>query len=145
MHEIMDKSFIWAQNLVLYLIRSGLQFLSCYKATPLTELEHPLCVSVAHNFFAYLRSSNDEISKSLDGQDRFHIQHHDASLEQIAESQEKNTEDSDLKELPRSSNISKKDKAEWDFILVSSSGGPPEPGRHVSLNFILCLSSITHQ
>jgi hypothetical protein len=42
-------------------------------------------------------------------------------------------------------NIPKKDKAEQDFILVSSSGGPPELGRHVSLNFILCLSSITHQ
>jgi hypothetical protein len=30
MHEIMDKGFIWVQNLVLYLLRSGLQFLSCY-------------------------------------------------------------------------------------------------------------------
>jgi hypothetical protein len=34
MHEIMDKGFIWVQNLVLYLIRSGLQFLSCYRWIP---------------------------------------------------------------------------------------------------------------
>jgi hypothetical protein len=66
-------------------------------------------------------------------------------LEQTAESQEKNTEDVAMKELPESSNIPKKDKAERDFILVSSSDGPPEPSRHVSLNFVLCLSSITHQ
>jgi hypothetical protein len=32
-----------------------------------------------------------------------------------------------LKELPKSSNIPKKDKAKQDFILVSSSGGPLEP------------------
>jgi hypothetical protein len=81
----------------------------------------------------------------LDDRDRFHIQHHDASLEQTAESQEKNTEDAAPKEHPRSSNVPKKDKAEQDFILVSSFGGPPEPGRHVSLNFMLRLSSITYQ
>jgi hypothetical protein len=30
MHEIITKSFILAQTLALYLIRVGLQFLSCY-------------------------------------------------------------------------------------------------------------------
>jgi hypothetical protein len=104
-----------------------------------------LRISTASNFFAYFRSLNDEILGSLDDQDRFHIQHHDASLEQIAESQEKNTEDVDLKEHPGSSHVPKKDKAEKDFIIVSSSGGPPELGRHVSLKFTLCFLGITPQ
>jgi hypothetical protein len=80
-------------------------------------------------------SSNDEIFGSFDDWDRFHTEHHDASLEQTAESQEKNTEDADLKERPGSLQVPKKDKAKRDFILVSSSGGPTDPGRHVSLKF----------
>jgi hypothetical protein len=49
------------------------------------------------------------------------------------------------KELLKSSNIPKKDTAKQDFILVTSSSGPPKPNRHVSLNVVFYLSSITHQ
>jgi hypothetical protein len=41
----------------------------------------------------------------------------------------------DLKERPGSSHVPKKDKAKRDFNLVTSSGGPTDPGRHVSLKF----------
>jgi hypothetical protein len=65
-------------------------------------------------------------------------------LEHTAESQEKNTEDADPKERPGSSHVPKKDKIERDFILVSSSGGPPEPSRHVSSCYVvLRVSSLS--
>jgi hypothetical protein len=88
---------------------------------------------------------NDEAFGSLDDRDGFQIQHHDAALKQTAESQERITEDAAPKELPKSSNVPKKDTTKQDFILITSSGGPPEPNRHVSLNVVFYLSSITHQ
>jgi hypothetical protein len=55
------------------------------------------------------RSSNDDASRSLDDRDHFQIRHHDAALEQIAESQERSNEDVALKELQKSSPTPKKD------------------------------------
>jgi hypothetical protein len=88
---------------------------------------------------------NNEASGSLDDRDRFQIWHHDAALEQTVESQERNNEDAALKEPLKSSNTPKKDTAKHDFILVTSSDGPPEPNRHVSPNFIFYLSNISPQ
>jgi hypothetical protein len=79
------------------------------------------------------RSSNEETSRSLGDRDRFQFWPHDATLEQMADSQEKSQDDAALKEL---SKLSKKDGAKQDFILVSSSGGPSEPVQHISLFFI---------
>jgi hypothetical protein len=72
------------------------------------------------------------------------IQPRDAHLEHAAELQDKNADDADPKERPGSSPTPKKFWVEKDFILVSSSGGPPEPSRHVSLQFMLyCFLNIT--
>jgi hypothetical protein len=88
---------------------------------------------------------NDETSGSLADQDRFQIRHHDATLEQTTDSQERSNEDAALKELPKPSPTPKKDMVKQDFILITSSGGPSKPNRHVSLNFVFYLSNITHQ
>jgi hypothetical protein len=67
-------------------------------------------------------------------------------LEHTAQSQEKDADDSEQKEHPRASTAPKKADAKKDVILVTSSGGPPEPNRYVSMQLILaCLSSITPQ
>jgi hypothetical protein len=82
---------------------------------------------IAFDFLATFRSSNDETSRSLGDRDRFQVQPHDATLEQMADSQERSHDDAALKELSKPSPSLKKDGAEQDFILVTSSGGPSEP------------------
>jgi hypothetical protein len=71
--------------------------------------------------------------------DRFQFRPHDATLEQTADSQEKNQDDAVLKELSKQSPPPKKDVAKQDFILVTSSGGPSEPARHISSSFNLLV------
>jgi hypothetical protein len=101
------------------------------------------CITLS--FFVTLRSLNDETSGSLANWDRFQVQPHDATLKQTAKSHERNDEDAALKELPKPSPPPKKDMVKQDFILVTSSGGPSEPNRHVSLNFVFYLSNNTRQ
>jgi hypothetical protein len=71
--------------------------------------------------------------------DRFQFQPHDATLEQTADSQEKSQDDAALKELLKQSPPPKKDGTKQDFILVTSSGGPSEHARHISLSFNLLV------
>jgi hypothetical protein len=78
------------------------------------------------------RSSNEESSRSLGDQDRFQFRPHDATLEQTADSQEKNQDDVALKELLKQTPPPKKDGPKQDFILITFSGGPSEPAQHVS-------------
>jgi hypothetical protein len=86
-----------------------------------------------------LKSSNEETSGSLVDRDRFQFRPHDATLEQTADSQEKNQDDAALKELSKQSPPPKKDVTKQDFILVTSSGGPSEPARHISLSLNLLV------
>jgi hypothetical protein len=97
------------------------------------------------SFFVIFRSSNDESSGSLADPDRFQVRPHDATLEQIANSQERSHEDAALKDLPKPLPPPKKDVVKQDFILVTSSSRPSEPNRHVSSNFIFYLLNITRQ
>jgi hypothetical protein len=91
------------------------------------------------------RSSNDDISGSLDDQDHFWIETRDGNLETIAQSQGKNTDDTERKEHLGTSRAPKKASAKKDVILVTSSGGPPpESSCHVSTPlFSICFSIIT--
>jgi hypothetical protein len=92
------------------------------------------------NSVARFRSSNEESSGSLGERDRFQFLPHDSTLEQTADSQEKDVEDATLKDLPKPSSPPKKSTAEPDLILVSSSGEPSGSKRHVSSNLLsLCI------
>jgi hypothetical protein len=93
---------------------------------------------VAFNTVVIFRSLNEATSGSLVDRDRFQFRPHDATLEQTADSQEKNQDDAALKELSKQS-PPKKDGAKQDFILVTSSSGPSEPARHVSSSFNLLV------
>jgi hypothetical protein len=88
------------------------------------------------NYVARFRSSNEESSGSLGERDRFQFRPHDSTLEQTADSQEKDVKDATLKDLPKPSSPPKKSTAEPDLILVSSSGEPSGSKRHVSLNLL---------
>jgi hypothetical protein len=79
------------------------------------------------------RSSNGDISGSLDEQDRFCIKTCSSHLETTAESLEKNADDAKCQERPNASKASKKANPEQDVILVTSSGVPPESNCHVSM------------
>jgi hypothetical protein len=57
----------------------------------------------------------------------------------MADSQEKSQDDVVLKGLSKQSPPPKKDGTKQDFILVTSSGGPSEPARHVSSSFNLFI------
>jgi hypothetical protein len=92
------------------------------------------------NSVARFRSSNEESLGSLGERDRFQFQCHDSTLEQTADSQEKDAKDAMLKDLLKLSSPLKKSAAEPDFILVSSSGEPSGSKRHVSPNLLsLCI------
>jgi hypothetical protein len=84
------------------------------------------------NSDARFRSSNEESSGSLGERDQFQFRRHGSTLEQTADSQEKDAEDATLKDLLKLSSPPKKSAAEPDFILVSSSGEPSGSKRHVS-------------
>jgi hypothetical protein len=90
------------------------------------------------NSDAHFRSSNEESSGSLGERDRFQFRRHDSTLEQTADSQEKDVEDTTLKGLLKLSSPPKKSAAEPDLILVSSSGEPSGSKRHVSM-YLLSL------
>jgi hypothetical protein len=64
--------------------------------------------------------------------DRFQFKRHDSTLEETADSQEKEGEDATLKDLLKPSSPRKKSAAEANFILVSSSGEPFGSKRQVS-------------
>jgi hypothetical protein len=91
---------------------------------------------IRFDFNAYFRSSTEETSASLGDRDRFQIRPHDSTLEQTADSQEKEARDAALGDLPKSSPPPKKSTVEPDLILVSSSGEPSSPKRHVSLKIL---------
>jgi hypothetical protein len=84
------------------------------------------------DYVAYFRSSTKETSVSLGDRERFQFQPHDSTLEQTADSQEKNVGDAALEHLPKSSPPPMKNTVEPDLILVSSSGEPSGSKRHVS-------------
>jgi hypothetical protein len=98
-------------------------------------------VSLFHcHFFLFIhplhafRSSNDDASRSMAGQDCFRLQPRDGNLESKAQSQEKEANDAEHKEPPSSSKAPKKAGAEKEIIHLTSSGGtPPESSCHVSL------------
>jgi hypothetical protein len=69
---------------------------------------------------------------SLGERARFQFRPHNSTLEQTADSQEKNIGDVALEDLPKSSPPPKKKAAEPELVLVSSSGEPSGPKRHVS-------------
>jgi hypothetical protein len=78
--------------------------------------------------------------------ERFYIRPHDSTLEQTTDSQEKNIGDAMLEDLPKSSPPPKKKAAEPEFVLVSSSGEPSSPKRHVSLKIPVFITLIfAHQ
>jgi hypothetical protein len=91
--------------------------------------------SSCFNSVATFRSSNEETSGSLCDRECFQFRAHDASLEQTADSQEKAIEDATLKDLLKRLPPPKKNAVKPDVILVTSSSGPSEPKRHVSLIF----------
>jgi hypothetical protein len=85
-------------------------------------------------------SSNDGSSGSLVERDQFQFKRHDSTLEEAADSQEKESEDATLKDLLKPSSPPKKSAAETDFILFSSSGEPCGSKRHVSSKILsLCI------
>jgi hypothetical protein len=88
------------------------------------------------NSVARFRSSNEESSRSLGERDHFQFRPHDSTLEQTADSQEKDIEDAMLKDLPKPSPPPKKSTAEPELILVSSSGEPSRSKRHVISNLL---------
>jgi hypothetical protein len=69
---------------------------------------------------------------SLGEREQFQFRPHDSTLEQTADSQEKNVGDAALEDLPKSSPPPKKNATEPELVLVSSSGEPSGPKRHVS-------------
>jgi hypothetical protein len=79
------------------------------------------------------RSSNDELSESLDDRNRFCLQLHDSALEATAQSQEHNARDTCHVKAPSPSKAQKKTDAKKEIILLTYLGGPPESSRHVSL------------
>jgi hypothetical protein len=85
------------------------------------------------DFVACFRSPTEEASVSQGERDRFQFRPHDSTLEQTADSQEKDAGDAAAKDLPKSSPPPKKKVIELDFILVPSSGEPSGSKRHVSL------------
>jgi hypothetical protein len=64
--------------------------------------------------------------------ERFQFRPHDSTLEQTADSQEKNIGDAALEDLPKLSPPPKKNVAKPELVLVSSSGEPSGPKCHVS-------------
>jgi hypothetical protein len=66
---------------------------------------------IAFDFLATFRSLNDETSGSLGDQDRFQVWPHDATLEQMTDSQERSHDDAVLKELSKPLPPPKKDGA----------------------------------
>jgi hypothetical protein len=80
----------------------------------------------------YFRYSIEETSASLGDRERFQFRPHDSTLEQTADSQEKDVGDAALENLPKSSPPPKKNTVEPDLILVSSSGEPSGSKCHVS-------------
>jgi hypothetical protein len=88
--------------------------------------------SSCFDYVAYFRSSTEETSASLGERDRFHFRPHDSTLEQTADSQEKDVGYAALEDLPKSSPPLKKKMVEPELILVSSPGEPSGSKRHVS-------------
>jgi hypothetical protein len=90
------------------------------------------------------RSSNDDVSGSLDDQDHFCIKTRSGHLETIAQSLEKDTNDTKHQEHPNASKAPKNANTKKDVILVTSSGGPLESNHHVSTpTFSIRFASIT--
>jgi hypothetical protein len=90
------------------------------------------------DYVAYFRSSTEETSASLGDRERFQFRPHDSTLEQTADSQEKDVGDAALEDLPKSSPPPKRNMVEPDLILVSSSSEPSGSKRHVSLKILAC-------
>jgi hypothetical protein len=88
------------------------------------------------DFNACFRSSTEGTSASQGDRDRFQIRPHDSTLEQTADSQEKAAGDAAPGDLPKPSPPLKKKIIEPEFVLVSSSGEPFGPKRHVSPNIL---------
>jgi hypothetical protein len=84
------------------------------------------------NRATYFRSSTEETSASLGDRERFQFRPRDSTLEQTADSQEKNVGDAALEDLPKSSPPLKKNTVEPKLVLVSSSSEPSGPKCHVS-------------
>jgi hypothetical protein len=84
------------------------------------------------DYVAYFRSLTEETSASLGDRDRFQFRPHDSTLEQTADSQEKDVGDAALEDLSKSSLPLKKNTVDPDLILVSSSGEPSGSKHHVS-------------
>jgi hypothetical protein len=94
----------------------------------------------------HFRSSTKETLASLGERERFQIRPHDSTLEQTADLQEKNVRDTALEDLPKSSPPPKKNAAEPELVLVSSSGEPSGPKRHVSSKILVFITLIfAHQ
>jgi hypothetical protein len=73
---------------------------------------------------------------SLGDHDRFQIRPHDSTLEQTADSQEKEAGDAAPGDLPKLSPPPKKKTIKPELVLVSSSSEPFGPKRHVSLKIL---------
>jgi hypothetical protein len=73
---------------------------------------------------------------SLGERERFQFRPHDSTLEQSADSQEKNVGDAAQENLLKSSPPPKKNVAKLELVLVSSSGEPFGPKHHVSLKIL---------
>jgi hypothetical protein len=79
-------------------------------------------ISSCFDYVVYFRSSTEETSASLGERDRFQFRPHDSTLEQTADSQEKDIGDAALEDLPKSSPPPKKNTVEPDLILVEILG-----------------------
>jgi hypothetical protein len=84
------------------------------------------------DFNACFRSSIEETSASQGERDRYQVRPHDSTLEQTTDSQEKAAGDAAPGDLPKLSPPPKKKVIEPKLVLVSSSGEPSGPKRHVS-------------
>jgi hypothetical protein len=69
--------------------------------------------------------------------DRYQVRPQDSTLEQTADSQEKAAGDATPGDLPKPSPPPKKKMIEPELVLVSSSGEPSGPKRHVSPNILV--------
>jgi hypothetical protein len=83
--------------------------------------------------------ANGASSGSLDDRNRFHIQTRDAPLEHTAQSQDRDAKVLECCERLSTPEAPKKAHTKKDFILVTSSSGPPESSHHVSVKKIYDL------
>jgi hypothetical protein len=125
-------SSLWTVVLLLARGRSLFRTLASKRRKIFCQTSFSWITSGHFDFNACFRSSTEETSASLSDCDRFQIRPHDSTLEHTVDSQEKAAGDATPGDPPKSSPPPKKKMIKPKLVLVSSSGEPSGPKRHVS-------------